>query len=125
MKIWLLGTNSYQREKNGPLFGKAAGKNLVMIQIESLQDFVGGREYNGQEITPNLNALIEGNATYFDNFYQQVGSGNTSDAEFAANNSLYGTLISYTYKLFNDNYFRGLPVLLSERGYDTACFSCA
>lgn len=115
-------TNSYQREKNGPLFGKAAGKNLVMIQIESLQDFVIGREYNGQEITPNLNALIEENATYFDNFYQQVGSGNTSDAEFAANNSLYGTLISYTYKLFNDNYFRGLPVLLSERGYDTAVF---
>ena len=55
-----------------------------MIQVESMQDFVIGREYEGQELTPNLNALIEGNATYFDNFYQQVGSGNTSDAEFAA-----------------------------------------
>ena len=115
-------TDSYQKEKNGPLFGKASGKNLIMIQTESLQDFVIGLRYNGQEVTPNLNALIEGNTTYFDNFYQQVGSGNTSDAEFAANNSLYGTLVSYTYKLFNQNYFRGLPVLLSEQGYDTAVF---
>ncbi len=115
-------TDSYEQEKNGPLFGAAKDKNLIMIQVESMQDFVIGREYEGQELTPNLNALIEGNATYFDNFYQQVGSGNTSDAEFAANNSLYGTLVSYTYKLFNQNYFRGLPVLLGEMGYDTAVF---
>ncbi|MCI8631185.1 MAG: sulfatase-like hydrolase/transferase [Firmicutes bacterium] len=115
-------TKSYEQEKDGPLFGAAKDKNLIIIQVESLQDFVIGREYNGQEITPNLNALIENNATYFDNFYQQVGSGNTSDAEFAVNNSLYGTLVSYTYKLFNENYFRGLPVQLSEIGYDTAVF---
>lgn len=115
-------TKSYESEKDGPLFGAAKDKNLIIIQVESLQDFVIGREYNGQEITPNLNALISGNATYFDNFYQQVGSGNTSDAEFATNNSLYGTLVSYTYKLFNQNYFRGLPVQLSEMGYDTAVF---
>jgi len=114
--------DSYIMEKNGPLYGKAEGKNVIMVQIESLQDFVIGLEYNGQEITPNLNAIINDNATYFDNFYQQVGSGNTSDAEFAANNSIMGSLTSYTYKLFNENYFRGLPVQLKERGYETAVF---
>ncbi len=118
-------TDDYQTEKNGPLFGVAEGKNLVVIQMESLQNFVIGREYNGQEITPNLNKLLEGNTTYFDNFYQQIGSGNTSDAEFAANNSIYGSLTSYTYNLFDENCFRGLPVLLKERGYNTAVFHAA
>jgi|GEM_PF-599235 len=115
-------TDSYEDEKDGPLFGVAKGKNLIVIQIESLQNFVINKTYNGQEITPNLNKIIRGNTIYFDRYYQQIGSGNTSDAEFATNNSIYGSLASYTYKLYADNYFRGLPVLLKERGYATAVF---
>jgi len=113
-------TESYPMEKNGPLFGIAEGKNLIVLQLESMQDFVIGMEYNGQEITPNLNKIIESNSIYCTEFYQQIGSGNTSDAEFAVNNSLYGTLASYTYKLYDENYFRGLPALLNEKGYSTA-----
>lgn len=113
-------TDSYTAEKDGPDFGVAEGKNLVVLQLESMQDFVIGMEYNGQEITPNLNQIIASNSIYCSEFYQQIGSGNTSDAEFAANNSLYGTLASYTYKLYDENYFRGLPVLLKEKGYSTA-----
>jgi len=115
-------TDSYEEEKDGPLFGVAEGKNLIVIQIESLQNFVINKTYNGQEITPNLNEIIRGNTIYFDHYYQQIGSGNTSDAEFATNNSIYGSIASYTYKLYADNYFRGLPVLLKERGYETAVF---
>lgn len=115
-------TNSYLDEKDGPLFGVAKDRNIIILQVESLQNFVIGRSYNGQEITPNLNRLIEGNSIYCNNFYQQVGSGNTSDAEFAVNNSLYGTLASYTYKLYEKNYFRGLPALLKERGYTSNVF---
>ncbi len=113
-------TDSYPLEKNGPLFGVAEGKNLIVLQLESMQDFVIGMEYNGQEITPNLNKIIESNSIYCSEIYQQIGSGNTSDAEFAVNNSLYGTLASYTYKLYDQNYYRGLPVLLKEKGYSTA-----
>ncbi|MDD2217430.1 MAG: LTA synthase family protein [Eubacteriales bacterium] len=118
-------TDHYQNEKDGPLFGIAEGKNLVVIQLESFQNFTVGMEYNGEEITPNINKLLEGNTTYFDNFYQQIGSGNTSDAEFATNNSLYGSLTSYTYKLYEENYFRGLPVMLKERGYNTSVYHAA
>ncbi len=113
-------TDSYETEKNGPLFGVAKGRNLIVIQLESLQNFVVNTVYNGQEITPNLNQLIAGDSIYFDRYYQQVGSGNTSDAEFATNNSIYGSLSSYTYKLYAGNYFRGLPKLLKEQGYETA-----
>ncbi len=115
-------TDSYPKEKDGPLFGAAKGRNVIILQVESLQNFVIGRTYNFQEITPNLNRLIEGNTIYCDEFYQQIGSGNTSDAEFAVNNSLYGTLASYTYKLYDQNYYRGLPVLLKEQGYTANVF---
>ncbi len=116
--------DSYASEKDGPLFGVAKGRNIVYIQLESFMDFVINREYNGQELTPNLNALISRDDTvYFDHFYQQVGSGNTSDAEFAANNSIYGTVLSYTYQVYGStNYFRGMPVLLGDMGYNTAVF---
>lgn len=115
-------TFSYEKQKEGPLFGVAEGRNVILIQIESLQNFVIGREYNGQELTPVLNDLIESNSIYFDHFYQQTGSGNTSDAEFAMNNSILGTLTSYTNKLYPGNTFRGLPVLLKEKGYSTAVY---
>ena len=49
----------------------------------------------------------------------QIAAGNTSDAEFATNNSLYGTVKSYTYEIYKNNTFRGLPVLLKGKGYDT------
>ena len=115
-------TDSYRTEKNGPLFGVAKDRNLIVIQIESFENFVIGATYNGQEITPNLNRLLKEDTIYCNQYYQQIGSGNTSDAEFATNNSIYGTLASYTYKLYDKNYFRGLPVLLKEKGYQTAVF---
>ncbi len=115
-------TDSYETEKNGSLFGVAKGKNLIVIQIESLQNLVINETYNGQEITPNLNQIIKDNTIYFDHYYQQIGSGNTSDAEFATNHSICGTLASYTYKLYADNYFKGLPKLLEDQGYETAVY---
>ncbi|MFV0516578.1 MAG: LTA synthase family protein [Aminipila sp.] len=113
-------TDHYEQEKEGPLFGIGKDKNLVVIQIESFQNFLIGMNYNGQEVTPFLNSLIQDKSIYFDNYYQQVGTGNTSDAEFATNNSIMGSIEAFTYQLFEKNYFRGLPVLLKEQGYETA-----
>lgn len=113
-------TGSYDQEKNGSLFGTAKGRNLIVVQMESFQNFVINGTYNGMELTPNFNQLIQDKDTiYFDNYYQQVGSGNTSDAEFATNNSIFGSIMSYTYGIYYQNYFRGLPVLLKEKGYNT------
>jgi phosphoglycerol transferase MdoB-like AlkP superfamily enzyme len=120
--LTLIETDNYAKEKDGPLFGVAEGRNLIVIQLESFQNFVVGLRYRGQEITPNLNRLIEGNTIYFDQFFHQVGGGNTSDAEFAINNSICGSAQYYTYNLFSQNSFHGLPALLKERGYTTAVF---
>ena len=73
-------------------------------------------------MTPNLNKLIKDHTIYFDNYYQEVSAGNTSDSEFATNNSIYGTINSYTYSIYEDNYFNGLPWLLKAESYNTNVF---
>ena len=113
-----LATGKYEEQLGGELFGAAKGRNLIVVQIESMQNMVIGKDYYGQEITPNLNKIIRKPGTvYFSNFYSQIGSGTTSDAEFAANNSIMGSMESYTYQLYKDNYFRGLPYILKDAGY--------
>lgn len=102
--------------------GAAKGMNLILIQTESLNDFVIGAEYNGQELTPNLNALLEQDTLYFNHFYSTTGVGNTSDAEFAVLNSLYPNDERECYRLYVDNTFQGLPWILREEGYGAYAF---
>jgi phosphoglycerol transferase MdoB-like AlkP superfamily enzyme len=99
------------------LYGIGKDKNLIVIQLESFQNFVIGAEYNGQVLTPNLNALIEKDSLYFDRYYSIIGKGNTVDAEFATLNSLYPVIDREAYTLYSNNTFNGLPWLLREQGY--------
>jgi lipoteichoic acid synthase len=99
--------------------GKGKGCNLVVIQAESLQNFVIGRKYLGAEITPNLNRLAE-SGSYFDNIYDQTGDGNSSDATLLANSSLYPARRGAAAFLYAENDFDTLPKVLEEHGYETA-----
>lgn len=103
------------------LTGTAEGKNLIMIQVEALQQFAINRTVNGQEITPNLNRWIN-KSLYFDNYYYQVSAGNTSDAEFMSNNSLYPAASGAAYYKYSANTLDSLPIKLSTEGYSTAAF---
>lgn len=102
--------------------GVAKGKNLILIQVESFNDFVIGAEYNGQVITPHINALLKEDTFYFDRFYSTTGVGNTCDAEFATLNSLYPNEIRECYRMYVDNTYQGLPWMLREEGYSTMAF---
>ncbi len=97
--------------------GIGQGRNLIVVQVEALQDFVIGAEYNGQVITPNLNALVGKDTLYFDQYYSNIGKGNTVDAEFSTLNSLYPVIDRECYTLYADNAFDGLPWLMREKGY--------
>ncbi len=103
-----------------PLNGIAKGMNLVNIQVEAMQAFVLGRTYNGQEITPFLNSLLASDTIYFDNYYYQIGGGNTSDAEFAVNNSLFTPESEAAYVKYTTNDYYGLPFILKDNGYSGA-----
>jgi lipoteichoic acid synthase len=110
-------------EKSGDKYrGIAEGKNLIIVQIEALQQFVINKKTEeGNEITPNLNKLVK-ESLYFDNTYFQISSGNTSDAEFVANNSLYPLKEGSIYFRYPGNVFYSLPKTLKEKGYNTYAF---
>jgi phosphoglycerol transferase MdoB-like AlkP superfamily enzyme len=101
--------------------GIARGKNLIIIQLEAFQDFLIGMTVDGREVTPNMNRLAR-EGWYFPHFYQQVGQGNTSDAEFVVNTSLFIPRKGAASETFGDKVLPGLPRLLAERGYDTMTF---
>lgn len=105
--------------KDRKFFGIGKDKNVITIQVEALQNFVINNFYEGQEITPNINKLINKDSIYFDNYYQQLGMGNTSDAEFVTNNSLYPSMDGQTYSKYEKNKFYGLPWILKDNNYST------
>jgi phosphoglycerol transferase MdoB-like AlkP superfamily enzyme len=101
------------------LTGAAKGKNLLVVQVEALQNFVLGLKINGIEVTPNLNKLSAENI-YFNNYYSQIAFGNTSDAEFITNNSFYPLSQGAAYFRCVNNSFTSLPKLFKEIGYNAA-----
>ncbi|MGM0883520.1 MAG: LTA synthase family protein [Bacillota bacterium] len=103
------------------LWQEAAGKNVIIIQMESFQNFLVNLKIDGKEITPNLNKLVKENY-YFKHFYQQVGQGNTSDAEFVVNTSFYIPPRGAATMEYADKELPSLPKMLKSRGYDTATF---
>jgi lipoteichoic acid synthase len=102
----------------GPYFGVARGEDLIYIQVESLETAVIGESVDGQEITPRLNALAK-QGLYFDNYYTQVGPGNTADAEFVTLDSLYPLTNTVAFIDFAHNTYSALPALLAHNGYTT------
>lgn len=111
-----------EKKYNKKYNGIAKGKNIIVVQFESLQNFLINNEYNGQVVTPNLNKLITKDSIYFNNFYQQVGPGNTSDAEFVTNNSLYATNDLSIFNHYNENNYYTFPMILKDKGYSTYSF---
>ncbi|WP_137792012.1 LTA synthase family protein [Bacillus sp. E(2018)] len=105
-------------DKERDYFGEAKGRNLILIQFESMQDFPIGLKIDGKEVTPNMNKLIN-KSFYFNNLYQQTGAGNTSDAEFIANTSYYPAGMVATSTFFESKAFPSMPKLLQKEGYET------
>ncbi|WP_125715353.1 LTA synthase family protein [Companilactobacillus kedongensis] len=104
--------------------GVAKGKNVFIIHLESLQQFMIDFKWDGEEVTPNLNKLYhEDDTLSFDNFFNQVGQGKTADAELMLENSLFG--LPEGSAMVTDgttNTFQAAPAILDQQGYTTASF---
>lgn len=103
--------------------GVAKGKNVLVIHLESFQQFLIGFKWKGKEVTPNLNKIYHAKDTIsFDNFFNQVGQGKTSDAEMMLENSLYGLQSGSAMSSYGtSNTFESAPAILhQEAGYTTA-----
>lgn len=109
---------------NPEYFGKAKGKNVIVIHLESFQQFLIGLKVNGQEVTPFLNSIYRNkNTISFDNFYHQVGLGRTSDAENMLETGTFGISDGSLFSsLGSENTFQAAPQILRQHGYTSAVF---
>ncbi|MCT3602998.1 LTA synthase family protein [Lactobacillus acidophilus] len=115
--------NANKIKPNPEYTGVAKGKNVLVIHLESFQQFLIGYKWKGKEVTPNLNKIYHQKDTIsFDNFFNQVGQGKTSDAEMMLENSLYGLQSGSAMSTYGtSNTFESAPAILHQQaGYTTA-----
>ncbi|MCS7461705.1 sulfatase-like hydrolase/transferase [Paenibacillus doosanensis] len=102
-------------------FGSQQGKNVIVVQLEAFQNFPIHLNFHGQEVTPVLNKLAA-ESYYFPHIFQQIGQGNTSDAEFMSNTSIYPTGTIPMSTGYGDRVLPSLPRLLEAIGYEADTF---
>lgn len=116
-------TKATTASPNPEYFGKAEGKNIIYLHLESIQEFIIDYKLNGEEVTPFLNSLADSkDFMYFDNFFHQTGQGKTADAEFMLENSLFGLPQGAAFTTQSQNTFQSAPAILGQKGYTSAVF---
>lgn len=103
------------------LFGAYKDSNVIVVQGEAFMNFVIGKSFNGQEITPNINRLMK-ESMYFSQYYHQTGQGRTSDADIGSNASLHPLPTGSVFTRYADHQYDTLPNILSKQGYDSYVF---
>ena len=116
--------NKNRAGSNIQYYGKAKGKNVFVLHLESFQQFMIDYKWDGQEVTPTINKYYhDQNTLSFDNFFHQVGQGKTSDAEMMLESSLYGLPSGSAMTTYGtQNTFQSAPAILDQKGYSTAAF---
>ena len=104
-------------EHEGNIFTNVfEGKNLIVVHAESLQTLAMNQEFNGKEVTPNLNKLAK-EGIFFSNFYSQVGVGTSSDSEFTFSTSMMPSSNGTVFVNYYDREYVTIQKLLKEKGY--------
>lgn len=81
--------SKYKKEhfKEEDIYGIAKDKNVIVIQLESVQNFMRNKMINGKEIMPNLNKFLDENIELSQMICQSYTT--TADSEYTAITSLY------------------------------------
>ena len=98
--------------------GTAEDCNVIILQLESLNEYIIGKKVNGKEITPNLNKFFNDNI-YCTNMYNQ-GLGTTADSEFEMENSMYPLENGYVFQKYYNNTWQDIYTTLRNKGYYTS-----
>jgi len=117
--------NQHYTDANAKYVGLAKGKNVFMIHLESFQQFSIDMQINNQAVTPNLNSIYHSDSTIaFDNFFNQVGQGKTSDAENMLETSTFGLPQGSLFATQGNNQtFQAMPAILNQTSqYASAVF---
>ena len=108
----------YGLEKYPGFKGILEGKNVIILQLESIQEFVINKAINGKEITPNLNKFLNENIT-FSNMNMQSYS-TTADSEFSTVTSLYPMENGMSFARYYTNTYNTIFDNFNNAGYDTS-----
>ena len=109
-----------QREENPEKIeynGIAEGKNVIILQLESVQDFVTNATINGKYITPNLNQFLAENIRV-DNMHA-TSYTTTADSEHSVITSLYPLENGEAFAKYYGNTYDNLFQLFKDKGYYT------
>ena len=98
--------------------GAAKGKNVIIVQFESLQEMFIGATIEGQSVTPNMNKFVA-DSWNFENAYSQTGIGNTADSEFTIATSMLPPLQQNATTAYADRVLPGMPRMANAAGYET------
>lgn len=116
---------AHYAKPNPKYYGVAKGRNVIIIHLESFQQFSINKKINGQEVTPFLNSLYNSkDSLSFANFFNQVGQGKTSDAENMLETGTFGLPQGSLFaQLGDDETFQAMPEILKQHGdYTSAVF---
>ena len=116
-------------QPNPETYGIAKGRNVFVIHMESIQQFLidfnlvdeDGKEW---EVLPFLNELYHSKDTFcFSNLFTQIGQGKSSDAELMAEASLFGMPQGAAFIQHANNVYYAMPEILRDKaGYTSAAF---
>ncbi|GEP19063.1 LTA synthase family protein [Pediococcus argentinicus] len=118
-------SNNHYAAPNSKTFGQAKGRNVIIIHLESFQQFLIDDKVEGQTVTPFLNSIYHSKDSYsFSNFFHQVGQGKTSDAENMLETGTFGLPQGSLFaQLGSDQTFQAAPAILKQNGnYSSAVF---
>jgi phosphoglycerol transferase MdoB-like AlkP superfamily enzyme len=106
------------RAGRGHAFGAARGKNIIVVQVESLQDFAVDLRVGEEEVMPHLHRWTA-DSVRFTNVTDQTSEGRTSDAELTTMASLLPIDHGAAAFRYPGNHYMALPRVLADRGYHT------
>lgn len=93
-------------------------KNIIILQLESIQEFVVNVKINGKEITPNLNKFLEENIK-FTNMHMQSYS-TTADSEHSTISSIYPMENGMSFSKYYTNSYDDIFKLFNNKEYHTS-----
>lgn len=103
------------------LNGLASGKNVIMIQVESLGSFVINQTVNDKEITPNLNTLASTSQAFLNSRFV-MGAGHTSDTDFVSNTSYFPMNDAAVFVRYGQSDFTSIAKTLVQNGYSAYAY---
>lgn len=107
----------YGEEKYG-FQGILENKNIIILQLESVQEFVVNKQINGKEITPNLNKFINENIKISDMNMQSYST--TADSEHSVITSIYPMENGMSFSKYYTNTYDDLFKIFNKANYHTS-----